>query len=113
MFLVEETISIFNLLYTKELTQWVQTHFVTNREGDVINHTKHLAAGDFSLANCSAEYVAAMSARGDKTLIPPDWTENEKKIKRMIALIKTADQLRSQSFEKTFPELAEFYYRFL
>jgi len=113
MFLVEETISIFNLMYTKELTQWVQTHFVTNREGDVIDHTKHLATGDFSLANCSAEYVAAMASHSDSTLIPPNWIEDEKKIKRMIASIKTADQLRAQSFEKTFPELAELYCRFL
>lgn len=113
MFLIEETISIFNLLYTDELSQWVQQHFATNREGDIVNHTKHLAFGDFSVSKCSAEYVTAVQGTCNQHLIPADWSENPAQIRSMIQLIKKFDHLRNQSFEKTFPELANFYARFL
>lgn len=113
MFLVEETISIFNLLYTDELSHWVQQNFATNREGDAVNHTKHLAFGDFPVSNCSTEYVAAMNGNHNQHLIPSNWIENPAQIRNMIRLIKQFDQLRNQSFEKTFPELANFYARFL
>lgn len=113
MFLVEETISIFNLLYSNQLAQWLQQNFATNREGDAVNHTKHLAFGDFALAKCSKEYVAAMQGTPDQHLIPATWHEDPQQIKSMIKLIKQFDQLRNQSFEKTFPELADLYARFL
>jgi hypothetical protein len=57
MFLVEETISIFNLAYITELDTWVKQNFTTNREGDPVNHTRHMATGIFRLDNCSNEYV--------------------------------------------------------
>ena len=113
MFLVEETISIFNLLYTTRLTQWLQQNFVTNREGDPVNHTKHLAFGDFALSMCSTEYVAAMKGMPDQHLIPLTWQENPRQIHNMVSLIKQFDQLRNQRFEKTFPELADLYAKFL
>ena len=113
MFLVEETVSIFNLFYTNELEQWVQQNFTTNREGDLIDHTKHLAFGDFPISKCSNEYVTAMKGNRNQHLIPANWIENPAQIRSMIQLIKQADQLRNQSFEKTFPELADFYSRFL
>ena len=113
MFLIEETISIFNLWYSNKLSQWVQQNFATNREGDTVNHTKHLAFGNFPVSKCSAEYVAAMKDNRDRHLIPPNWSEDPVQIRSMIQLIKKFDQLRDQSFEKTFPELADFYVRFL
>jgi len=113
MFVIEETISVFNLLNTDEVLQWAQQNFSTNREGDVIDHTKHLAIGEFSLLNCSEEYVIAMKGKRDQHLIPSNWKENPMEISKMIKSIKQFDQLRNQSFEKTFPELAGFYCRFL
>ena len=113
MFLIEETISTFNLWHTDELSDWVQKNFTINREGDMINHTKHLAHGVFSLDACSEEYVSAMQQSNNKHLVPPDWREDIKKIHVMIDEIKKFDQFRSQSFVKTFPEVAEFYRKFL
>lgn len=113
MFLIEETISIFNLWYSDELSQWVNHNFTTNREGDPIDHTKHLAIGIFSLAACSQEYVAAMSRSNQRHLIPKTWQENPDNINKMISEIKKFDNFRNQSFEKTFPKVAEFYARFL
>jgi hypothetical protein len=113
MFLIEETISIFNLWYTNELSEWVQQNFKTNQEGDITNHTKHLAMGIFSLERCSQEYVSAMQQSNDRHLILSTWKENTQKINDMISEIKKFDQFRSQSFVKTFPEVAEFYRKFL
>jgi len=113
MFLIEETISIFNLWYTDELSNWVQQNFSTNREGDIVNHTKHLAKDTFSLDACSQEYVTAMQQSNNKHLVSASWQESPVKIHDMIDQIKKFDQFRSQSFAKTFPKVAEFYARYL
>ena len=113
MFLVEETISILNLAYLDELDSWVKNNFVDNREGDVINHTRHLVHGPFNLSNLSQEYVDAVSKTNYKNLIPSHWAESSDAIKLMINEIKRFDKLRNESFEKTFPEVAEYYSRFL
>jgi len=113
MFLIEETISIFNLWYTDELSNWVQQNFTTNREGDIVNHTKHLAKDTFSLDACSQEYVTAMQQSNNKHLVSASWQESPVKIQYMIDQIKKFDHFRSQSFAKTFPKVAEFYARYL
>ena len=112
MFLVEETVSIFNLLYLDELGSWVNDNFTTNREGDVINYVKHLVFGSFKLQNMTQEYVDIVKQSAYSDLIPTNWEENPVAIKKMLEEIKKFDQFRNQSFEKTFPELANLYARF-
>ena len=109
MFLIEETVSIFNLAYLGELDDWVVKNFSTNREGDLVNHTKHLALGMFGLHNCSQKYVDWIQQTNNQNLISPDWKENPVQISNMIDSIHQHDQFRSQSFAKTFPEVAGFY----
>lgn len=113
MFLVEETISIFNLYYIDELKTWVENNFTTNREGDVIDHTRHMVIGKYHPAACTQEYVDAMQGSSYRHLIPSDWSEQPEKIRIMIENIKLYDQRRDQSFKNTFPEVAEFYHRYL
>lgn len=113
MFLVEETISIFNLAYLDELSRWVQDNFSTSREGDVINHTQHIAGGIYSIDQCTQEYVDAVQQTKFKNLIPANWTENPTKIKKMIAEIKQFDRMRNESFAEVFPTVAGYYSRFL
>jgi hypothetical protein len=84
-------------------------NFSTNREGDLVNHTKHLAQGIFGLHNCSQKYIDWLQQTNYKNLISPDWRENPAQISNMIDAIHQHDQFRSQSFAKTFPEVAEFY----
>jgi sulfatase maturation enzyme AslB (radical SAM superfamily) len=111
MFLIEETISIFNLGYTTELDSWAQNNFSTNREGDTVNHTKHLAGGIFTLQNMSQEYVNGLGKY--RELIPSNWREDPQRIATMIGTIKKFDQYRNQSFRQTMPEVAEYYNRYL
>jgi sulfatase maturation enzyme AslB (radical SAM superfamily) len=113
MFVIEETVSIFNALYLEEVSQWVQTNFSSNREGDVVDHTKHLAHGQYCLDYMSQEYIDILSNTPYKNLIPLDWHEQPLEIRKMLAEIQFFDQQRNQSFEKTFPKMAECYRRFI
>jgi MoaA/NifB/PqqE/SkfB family radical SAM enzyme len=109
MFTIEETISIFNLYYQQELAQWAKENFTTNREGDEVNHTRHLALGIFNLNNITEEYNQAIGQKYNKK----DWQENPEQIQKMIKEIAKFDQIRKQDFVKTFPEIAHFYKRYL
>jgi sulfatase maturation enzyme AslB (radical SAM superfamily) len=113
MFLVEETISIFNLYHIDELKTWAETNFSTNREGDVIDHTRHIAIGKYHPATCTQEYVDAMQTSPYSNLISDDWYEQPERIQLVIKEILLSDQRRDQSFKQTFPEVADFYRRYL
>jgi len=109
MFVVEETFSIFNLFYHNKVANWVSNNFAHNKEGDVTNHTQHYAVGIFDINNITIEYKNAISEH----LIKPNWQENPQTITKMIDDIIKFDHFRNQSFTKTFPEVAEFYSRYL
>jgi sulfatase maturation enzyme AslB (radical SAM superfamily) len=111
MFLIEETISIFNLAYIDELEQWSKEHFSTNREGDITVHSRHMAVGEHRIDFLSQEYVDNTIKFRD--LIPATWKEQPVGIAKMLKLIAQFDQYRNQSFGKTFPEVAEYYKRYL
>ena len=113
MFLIEETISIFNFAYTNRLEQWVNENFTTNREGDQVNHTRHLAHGMFGLHNLTEQYIQSMSGTPYKNLIAPNLLVNPIQIKHMLYQIDQHDQLRGQSFAAVFPEVAEFYKQYI
>jgi sulfatase maturation enzyme AslB (radical SAM superfamily) len=111
MFLIEETISVFNLFYQSELDAWAKENFSTNRLGDIVNHTRHTAIGTYGLHNLSTEYVSALPSNLKK-LVNPNWVENTNSITKMLLEVEQFDRFRNQSWKKTFPELAEFYKRF-
>lgn len=112
MFLIEETISIFNLYYHDRLTAWAQENFSTNRLGDTTNHTSHIANGIFSLNNITQEYYHALP-NDLKALIPNNWKENPVQIKRMLEQILQFDQIRTQNWAEVFPEVSAFYSKYL
>ena len=116
MFLVEETMSIFNLYYQNELESWLKQNFPTNRLGDITNHTRHLTTEyktriNYGIKELTREYVESLpdDLRG---LVPNNWQENPEAIRRMIADIEKFDKFRNQDWTKTFPEVAAFYHRF-
>ena len=113
MFLIEETVSIFNLAYSHELDSWARKNFSTNREGDPVHHGKHLAHGIFTLDHCCEEYVTWARQNYLGSLISTNWSESRLGIELMINEISTHDAMRNQNFQKIFPQVAEFYHRFL
>jgi hypothetical protein len=113
MFVIEETISIFNLAYLNQSDRWALENFHVDSYGDKIDHTRHLANGIFSLKNCSQEYIDLMLKSQYANLIDSQWQENKTAIKYMLASIEKFDTYRSQSFSQTFPEVAAMYQKFL
>lgn len=113
MFNIEETLSIFNLYYLQQHQDYHAKHFSTNREGDVIHHSTHLASGLFSLAAMTHEYATAIKNTKLAYLVPAQFKEDPSKIKMAVASIKQFDRYRNQRFEECFPEVAAFYSRYL
>lgn len=113
MFLFEETLSVYNLFYTSKLDKWLSENFSTNRLGDHANHSKHTATGIFNLSNMTEEYKQAVQGTNLANFINPTWQENPEQIKKMIAEINKFDQTRNEDWTKTFPEVAEFYSRYM
>lgn len=108
MFLVEETISIFNLFYQQRLDLWVKNNFNTNRLGDKVDHTRHFASGFFSIDNITQEYFENLDY-DLKKLVPGNWQENAHNIKKMIFEIEKFDKVRNQNWKQIFPEISNFY----
>ena len=114
VFLIEETFSIFNLYYQNELTSWVKNNFATNREGDVVNHTQHLVGHEYlDVNNITQEYFDALQRTSMIHVISPDWKENPDLIKTAVEQTDKFDQMRKLNWKKTFPEVAEFYSRYI
>jgi sulfatase maturation enzyme AslB (radical SAM superfamily) len=112
MFLIEETMGVLNLHYQYELEDWTKTNFATNRLGDTINHTRHVANGIFGLASMTNEYVDSLLQNKLRHIIPSNWEENTATVNRLLLELKKFDIIRKQDWRKTFPEVAAFYNRF-
>jgi sulfatase maturation enzyme AslB (radical SAM superfamily) len=113
MFLVEETLSLYNLATTDRLAKWVADNFSSSRFGDIINHSRHLATGISGLHALSTEYAHALAQNPSlRNLIPTNFTENTDAIKKFLAQTQKFDQVRNQDFRITFPEVAEYYQKF-
>jgi organic radical activating enzyme len=113
MFLIEETVSIFNLYYQDELSKWAEQNFNSNRLGDIINHTRHLAHGEFGLHNLTEKYVSELQKTNLYSFVSQNFTENSNQIEKMIKEIQKFDKIRNEDWRKTFPEVAEFYSAYL
>ena len=112
MFVIEETVSVFNVLYLAEADAWIRNNFSTNREGDIVNHTRHLAHGLYSLDNSSQDLIDLLKKSGNYDLVPRGWQEKPETIQRMLAEIRKFDSIRGQSFQEVFPEVWRCFERF-
>lgn len=113
MFLIEETIGVFNLPYIGQVADWREKNFNANRDGDPVEHTHHVAQGMYHLRGATQEYWEFSKSDRKYDMIPNDWKEDPELIKKMLAEIKLHDGWRNQRFEDSLPEVAEFYKRYL
>ncbi len=121
MFHIEQTVSIFNLYYLDELQAWMQRNFHSNRlgpnkqgeYGNSVGYGNHLAWGPYGISNITEEYASAIRKTKYANLITNNWQENGSEITSMINEIKKFDAIRNQDWRKTFPEVAEFYSRYI
>jgi hypothetical protein len=114
MFFVQECTSNLNLFYFGEVESWIRNNFDTNRFGDLVDYSTQLAKHSYlDVNNITQEYVDAINDTSMFEFISPAWKENPIKIKEFIKETEKFDQLRGQDWKKTFPEVAEFYSRYL
>jgi hypothetical protein len=114
MFVVQETTSCLNLFYFDEVSDWVKENFNTNREGDPVNYSTQLAIHQsLDVRNITQEYADALAGTRQIHTLGNDWKENPAAIKRFIAETEKFDVMRAQDWKKVFPEVAEFYKRYL
>ena len=114
MFFIQETTSCLNLFYFNEVSDWVKQNFNANREGDRVDHSTQLAMHKYlDVDNITQEYVDALRDHDMIHAISKNWQENPDRIKLFIKETEKFDQLRSQDWKKTFPEVANFYARYL
>jgi hypothetical protein len=82
--------------------------------GDDTTHAKHIVEHSIlDLSNITQEYRNAIESYDIKNLIPTNWQENPIGINAFIEYIEKFDKIRNQDWTKTFPEVAEFYSRYL
>lgn len=114
MFFIQECTSNLNLLYYREVKDWVEKNFNVNREGDPVDHNTQLAIHNYlDPRNITQEYVDAISQTTMANLIQSTWQENPKKIQFFLQKTEKFDKIRNQDWKKTFPEVAELYHRYL
>ena len=114
MFFVQECTSNLNLFYFNEVGNWFKNNFETNRFGDQVDHTTQLASHPYLNVNTiTQEYIDAIKDTAVFKFISPNWKENPAKIKEFIRETEKFDQLRGQNWKKTFPEVTNFYSRYL
>jgi sulfatase maturation enzyme AslB (radical SAM superfamily) len=114
MFFVQETTSFLNLYYFDEVSTWVKNNFRNNRSGDPIDHSTQLAIHDYlDVNNITQEYVDALAGTRMIHALASDWKEKPSVIKTIIAEVDRFDKIRKLNWKNTFPEVAEFYRRYL
>lgn len=114
MFYVQEATSCLNLFYFGEVENWVKNHFSNNREGDSVDYSTQLVMHSYlNVNNITQEYVDAIKDTNKFQFIQANWQENPAKIKEFIKKTEMFDQIRGEDWKKTFPEIANFYSRYL
>jgi organic radical activating enzyme len=114
MFYIQETTSCLNLLHFGEVGAWVAQNFSNNRFGDPTDHSTQLAIHDYlDVNNITQEYRDALEGTKMSEFISPDWQENPDRIQRFLQETQRFDSIRGQDWKMTFPEVANFYSRYL
>ena len=114
MFFVQETTNCLNLYHFEEVGTWVRQNFNTNREGDPIDHSTQLVNHHYlHVDNITQEYFEWLQDKRQIKVLNKNWKENPSSIKTFIRETEKLDSFRSQDWKKTFPEVADFYRRYL
>jgi len=114
MFFIQECTSNLNLYYFNEVGNWIKNNFDKNRSGDKNDHSTQLAQHNYLNVNTiTQEYFDALQGTEMANFVSDDWQENPGKIRRFITETEKFDKLRSQDWKKTFPEVADFFSRYI
>lgn len=114
MFLVQETLSNFNLYYAGEVKQWISNYFPSNRLGDPTDHSYQLVHhNNLGIDVITQEYADSIKNQFTGQMLPSQWKENPQKIIEMLKFTATHDNIRKQNWKIVFPEIVPYYSRYL
>jgi hypothetical protein len=114
MFSVQEVVSCLNMYYYLDVPNWLNENFKTNRLGDSVDYSMQLAIHKhLDVNNVTQEYVDAIAHTPIKNILRKNWKENPENIKNMLENLKLFDSLRNKNWQVDFPEVAQFYSRYL
>lgn len=114
MFFIQECTSNLNLFYFNEVGNWIKNNFETNRFGDKNDHSTQLAIHSYLDVNViTQEYFDALRGTEMAKFLDVNWQEDPGKIREFILETEKFDRLRGQDWKTTFPEVADFYSRYL
>ena len=114
MFFVQEVTSCLNLFYYNEVPTWMEQNFSTNRLGDTVGYSTQLVIHkNLDVNNITEEYVNAIHNTPMQNILKHNWQENPQAINKLIAELNQFDKFRNKDWKKDFPEVAEFYTRYL
>ena len=114
MFMFQEVATNMSLFYIGENEKWVKTNFKDNKVSDPIIHQVQLARSKFYDVNIiTREYVDAIKNTNLFHYLKHNWEENPETIKRFINEIALHDSLRKLDWKTVYPEVAEFFRRYI
>ena len=114
MFFVQEVTSCLNLYYYNDVPSWMEQNFSANRVGDTVDYATQLVIHkNLDVNNITEEYVDAIQHTPMRNVLRQNWQENPQAITQLIAELNQFDKFRSTDWKKTFPDVAEFYKRYL
>jgi len=114
MFMFQEVATNMSLFYVGENEKWIKTNFKDNKVTDPTTYNLQLAESKFYDVNIiTREYVDAIKSTNLFHYLQHDWQENPKKIKRFINEISLHDSLRKLDWKTVYPEVAEFFRRYI
>ena len=103
-----------NLYYFDQVSDWVKQNFNSSRDGDPIGHSTQLAMHSYLYPkNITQEYADAIAHTPSSNVLGKYWQEDPVAIKQFVQETAKFDIIRNQDWKKTFPEVAEFYKRYL
>jgi len=114
MFLFQEVATNMSLFYIGENERWTQENFKDNKVSDLTTHNVQLCLSNFYDVNIiTQEYVDAIKNTNLINYLQPDWTENPSKIKEFLKEVSLHDSIRNLDWKTTYPEVADFFKRYL
>jgi hypothetical protein len=114
MFFVQEVTSCLNLYYYNDVPSWIEKNFNANRLGDTVDYATQLVMHkNLDVNHITEEYVDVIQHTPMRNLLQQNWQENPQAITQLIAELNQFDKFRNKDWKKTFPEVAEFYKRYL
>lgn len=114
MFVFQEVITNLSLFYFGENEKWIKENFKDNRVSDPTTHGVQLVMSKYlDVNNITNEYYESIKNTPMVNFLNSNFVENSASIKNFIDHVDMHDSIRNLNWKTAYPEVAEFYKRYL